>query len=35
MIDLGKEEGVLKKDLTPDSVLDRRVMERAQEMLKA
>jgi NitT/TauT family transport system substrate-binding protein len=35
MIDLGKEEGVLKSDLTPDKVLDRRPMQRAMELLKA
>jgi NitT/TauT family transport system substrate-binding protein len=34
MIDLGKEEGLLKTDLTPDKVLDRRPMERAMEMLQ-
>jgi ABC-type nitrate/sulfonate/bicarbonate transport system substrate-binding protein len=33
MIDLGKEEGILKTDLTPDKVLDRRVMKRALEMV--
>jgi ABC-type nitrate/sulfonate/bicarbonate transport system substrate-binding protein len=33
MIDLGKEEGLLKTDLTPDKVVDRRPMERAMEML--
>jgi NitT/TauT family transport system substrate-binding protein len=35
MIDLGKEEGLLKTDLTPDKVLDRRPMERAMELLNA
>jgi ABC-type nitrate/sulfonate/bicarbonate transport system substrate-binding protein len=35
MIDLGKEEGLLKTDLTPDKVLDRRPMERAMELLKS
>ncbi|HWK27287.1 MAG TPA: ABC transporter substrate-binding protein [Solirubrobacter sp.] len=33
MIDLGKEEGILKTDLTPDKVLDRRVMKRALELV--
>ena len=33
MIDLGKKEGILKTDLTPDKVLDRRVMKRALEMV--
>jgi NitT/TauT family transport system substrate-binding protein len=33
MIDLGKEEGIIETDLTPDKVLDRRVMERAMEMV--
>ena len=35
MIDLGKEEGVIEGDLTPDDVLDRRPLERALEMLDA
>jgi ABC-type nitrate/sulfonate/bicarbonate transport system substrate-binding protein len=35
MIDLGKEEGVIENDLTPDDVLDRRPLERALEMLDA
>jgi NitT/TauT family transport system substrate-binding protein len=35
MIDLGKEEGLLKTDLTPDKVLDRRPMERAMELLQS
>jgi NitT/TauT family transport system substrate-binding protein len=35
MIDLGKEEGLLKTDLTPEKVIDRRPMERAMELLKA
>ncbi len=35
MIDLGKEQGLIKSDLTPDKVLDRRPMERAQELLKS
>ncbi len=33
MIDLGKEEGIIEGDLTPEQVLDRRPMERAMEML--
>ena len=33
MIDLGKEEGILKTDLTPDKVIDRRVMKRALELV--
>jgi ABC-type nitrate/sulfonate/bicarbonate transport system substrate-binding protein len=33
MIDLGKEEGIIETDLTPDKVLDRRPLERAMEML--
>jgi ABC-type nitrate/sulfonate/bicarbonate transport system substrate-binding protein len=33
MIDLGKEEGILKTDLTPDKVLDRRVLKRALELV--
>jgi len=33
MIDLGKEEGLIKSDLTPDKVLDRRPMERAMQLL--
>ncbi|MBE2319490.1 ABC transporter substrate-binding protein [Solirubrobacter sp. CPCC 204708] len=33
MIDLGKEEGIIETDLTPDKVVDRRVMERALEMV--
>jgi hypothetical protein len=33
MIDLGKKEGILKTDLTPDKVIDRRVMKRALEMV--
>jgi ABC-type nitrate/sulfonate/bicarbonate transport system substrate-binding protein len=33
MIDLGKKEGILKTELTPDKVLDRRVMKRALEMV--
>ena len=35
MIDLGKEEGILKSDLTPDKVLDRAPMQRAMELLKS
>lgn len=35
MIDLGKREGLLKGDLTPDKVLDRRPMQRAMELLKS
>lgn len=35
MIDLGKQEGLLKGDLTPAKVLDRRPMERAMELLKS
>jgi ABC-type nitrate/sulfonate/bicarbonate transport system substrate-binding protein len=35
MIDLGKEEGIIEKDLTPDDVLDRRPLERAMELLDA
>lgn len=35
MIDLGKEEGIIENDLTPDDVLDRRPLERALEMLDA
>jgi ABC-type nitrate/sulfonate/bicarbonate transport system substrate-binding protein len=35
MIDLGKEEGILKSDLTPDKVVDRRPMERAMELLQS
>lgn len=34
MIDLGKEEGIIEKDLTPDDVLDRRPLERAMELLE-
>jgi len=33
MIDLGKEEGIIKTDLTPDKVVDRRVMDRAMELV--
>jgi ABC-type nitrate/sulfonate/bicarbonate transport system substrate-binding protein len=33
MIDLGKEEGIIETDLTPDKVLDRRPLERAMELL--
>lgn len=35
MIDLGKEEGLIKSDMTPDTVLDRRPMERAMELLNS
>jgi ABC-type nitrate/sulfonate/bicarbonate transport system substrate-binding protein len=35
MIDLGKREGILKSDLTPDKVLDRRVMDRALQLVGA
>jgi ABC-type nitrate/sulfonate/bicarbonate transport system substrate-binding protein len=35
MIDLGKESGLLKTDLTPDKVLDRRPLERAMELVGA
>jgi ABC-type nitrate/sulfonate/bicarbonate transport system substrate-binding protein len=35
MIELGKSQGLIETDLTPDKVLDRRPMERAMEMLKA
>jgi ABC-type nitrate/sulfonate/bicarbonate transport system substrate-binding protein len=33
MIDLGKTEGILKSDLTPEKVVDRRVMDRALELV--
>jgi ABC-type nitrate/sulfonate/bicarbonate transport system substrate-binding protein len=33
MIDLGKESGLLKTDLTPDKVLDRRPLQRAMELV--
>lgn len=35
MIDLGKREGIIKNDLTPDDVVDRRAMERALEQVGA
>jgi ABC-type nitrate/sulfonate/bicarbonate transport system substrate-binding protein len=35
MIDLAKEEGLIKKDLTPDQVLDRRPVKRAMELVGA
>jgi ABC-type nitrate/sulfonate/bicarbonate transport system substrate-binding protein len=35
MIDLAKEEGLIKKDLTPDQVLDRRPLQRAMELVGA
>jgi ABC-type nitrate/sulfonate/bicarbonate transport system substrate-binding protein len=35
MIDLGREGGVLEKELTPDEVLDRRPLERAMELLES
>jgi ABC-type nitrate/sulfonate/bicarbonate transport system substrate-binding protein len=35
MVDLGREGGVLEKDMTPDDVLDRRPLERAMELLEA
>lgn len=35
MIDLGKKEGLIKGDLTPDKVIDRRPMDRAMELLKS
>jgi ABC-type nitrate/sulfonate/bicarbonate transport system substrate-binding protein len=33
MIDLAKESGLIKTDLTPDKVLDRRPLERAMELV--
>ena len=35
MIDLGKEEGIIEKDLTPEDVFDPRPLERAMELLEA
>ena len=35
MIDLGKREGFLKRDLTPDDVLDRRPMQQALKLVGA
>jgi ABC-type nitrate/sulfonate/bicarbonate transport system substrate-binding protein len=35
MIDLAKEEGLIKTNLTPDKVLDRRPLERAMQLVGA